>query len=124
MMLGGEQQVFEAAFLRKLRPFVRTEADGIEGFVGVDILLLEGFDIRPVHICLGPGAVPVGQRPGFQRAELAAGRPVHHEAELEPHEPVQMLLNGLFFWRNIAFLFGVAVYAVLNHFLFHVFSLS
>ena len=124
MMLGGEQQIFESAFLRKFGPSVRAEADGIEGLVGVDILLLEGFDIRPVHIRLGPGAVPVGQRPGFQRAELAAGSPVHHEAEFEAHEPVQMFLNRFFFGRNIAFLFRVAVYTVLNHFFFHVFSLS
>lgn len=52
MVLGGEKKVFETAFLSQLCPFIRTEFYRIEGFVGIDILLLEGFNIGPVHIHL------------------------------------------------------------------------
>lgn len=40
MVLGGEQQVFEAAFLGQLRPGGGAELDRIEGLVGVPVLLL------------------------------------------------------------------------------------
>ena len=78
MVLGGEKKVFETAILSQLRPFIRTEFNRIEGFVGIDILLFEGFNIGPVTSACDQEASPSDSRardsmvPSWQPAPSAS----------------------------------------------------
>ena len=119
MVLGGEQKILEAAFLCKLRPGSRVELHGVEGFVCVPILLLAFLARGPGEILLAPCGVAVAQRPAFVGAQLAARRPVHHKAELEPHEPFQVLLHLGRAGRNILLRGCVVVNSVGDNVLFH-----
>ena len=59
VVLGGKQEITETAFLSQTCPAVGTEFNGIESLICIDILLFEGGNVGPVHIFLGPAAVPV-----------------------------------------------------------------
>lgn len=119
MVLCREQQIFKAAFLCELRPFIRTELYRIKGLIGIPVLFLEGFLIRPVHIGAGPGGVAVRKGPGFQRAQLTAGRPVHHKAQLKSHKPVHMLTYLFFLRRHILICCRIRMHSVFYQFFFH-----
>ena len=119
VVFGGEQQIFETAFTGQLRPGGGIEFHRVEGFVGVPVLLLAHLGGCPGEVLLTPGGIAVAQRPALVGAQLAAGGPVHHEAQLQAHEPFQMLLHLGRFGRNIFLRRGVIMNAVGNDLFFH-----
>ena len=117
VVLGGEDEVLEAAVLGCLRPFLRLEADGIEGFVQSVILLLELLPIvGPVHLVAGPVGILVAQSPGCHYPQLTVNSPVYHQGKLLIPKPLELLQHGGIGGLYICINSAVVVDALLYHF--------
>ena len=113
VVLGGEDQVFEAVPRGHVRPFFGLEAHGIEALFQPFILGAEGFPVGfPVDAAPAPFGVAVGQGPGFADAQLGVNAEVHHQAQLLILKPFQLFLHQRVGGANVFVLPAASVHTV------------
>ena len=101
MVLGRVDDVPHAGVLGRLGPDGRVELDRVER-LGQLLVAALVFDVIG-KAAAAPGFVFGADAPGFDDTPLAVGAPVHHQAELDVLEPLQLLQDegvGFFIIRG------------------------